>query len=130
MASSGSTVGPRHAKKCLRAYADSEGPDKTARMRSLIRAFTVRQKSLDTTGCMNAEQRPGWYFVHAQYDLNMHILRMFKVTSLRKRAYSNTMKISPPKTENFHIKKLRYFSYFCSKHRLWVLVRTASMRRF
>ena len=25
---------------------------------------------------------------------------------------------------------LRYFSYFCSKHRLWVLVRTASSRRF
>ena len=27
------------------------------------------------------------------------------VTTLRKHAYSNTMKISPPKTENFHIKK-------------------------
>ena len=27
-------------------------------------------------------------------------------------------------------KKIRYFSYFCSKHRLWVLVRTASARRF
>ena len=27
-------------------------------------------------------------------------------------------------------KKFRYFSYFCSKHRLWVLVRTASARRF
>ena len=24
--------------------------------------------------------------------------------------------------------KLRYFSYFCSKHRLWVLIRTASSR--
>ena len=23
-----------------------------------------------------------------------------------------------------------YFSYFCSKHRLWVLVRTASTKRF
>ena len=32
--------------------------------------------------------------------------------------------------ENFQIKKFWYFSYFCSKHRLWVLVRTASMRRF
>ena len=27
-------------------------------------------------------------------------------------------------------KKKRYFSRFCSKHRLWVLVRTASARRF
>ena len=50
--------------------------------------------------------------------------------SLRKHAYSNILKISPTKTESFQIKKKRYFSYFCSKHRLWVLVRTASPRRF
>ena len=25
---------------------------------------------------------------------------------------------------------IHYFSYFCSKHRLWVFVRTASPRRF
>ena len=30
------------------------------------------------------------------------------------------------KREIFQIKKFWYFSYFCSKHRLWVLVRTAS----
>ena len=30
----------------------------------------------------------------------------------------------------FSNKKFWYFSYFCSKHRLWVLVGTASMRRF
>ena len=34
------------------------------------------------------------------------------------------------KTESFQIKKNSYFSYFCSKHRLWVPVRTASERRF
>ena len=34
------------------------------------------------------------------------------------------------KNGNFLIKKLWYFPYFCSKHRLWVLVRTASARRF
>ena len=28
------------------------------------------------------------------------------------------------------LENLRYFSYFCSKHRLWVHVRTASPRRF
>ena len=33
------------------------------------------------------------------------------------------------KNENFQIKKFWYFSYFCSKHRSWVLVRTASTRR-
>ena len=34
------------------------------------------------------------------------------------------------KNWKFSDKKLRYFSYFCSKYRLWVLVRTASARRF
>ena len=33
------------------------------------------------------------------------------------------------KTEIFQIKNSDIFSYFCSKHRLWVLVRTASARR-
>ena len=40
-----------------------------------------------------------------------------------------------PLTPHFYIVKLGFtgvfiFSYFCSKHRLWVLVRTASLRRF
>ena len=30
-------VGPRQEKMCFRTYADSEGPDQTAKMRSLIR---------------------------------------------------------------------------------------------
>ena len=34
------------------------------------------------------------------------------------------------KNWKFSDKKLWYFSYFFSKHRLWVLVRTASARRF
>ena len=39
------------AKTCLRAFADSEGPDQTARMhpRSLICAFVVHKESLGTT---------------------------------------------------------------------------------
>ena len=52
------------------------------------------------------------------------------VNSLRKHAYSNTLKILPPKNENFQVKKSYIFSYFCSKHRLWVPFRTASTRRF
>ena len=28
-------------------------------------------RSLDTTACMNGEQRPGYYFAHVQDDLNM-----------------------------------------------------------
>ena len=49
---------------------------------------------------------------------------------LRKHAYSNILKILQPKKGKFSNKKFWYFSYSCSKHRLWVLVRTASSRRF
>ena len=49
---------------------------------------------------------------------------------LRKHTYSNILKIFPPKNEIFQIKKSDIFSYFCSNHRLWVLDRTASTRRF
>ena len=45
-------------------------------------------------------------------------------------AYSNILKIVPPKMEDFQIKKILIFSCSCSKHSLWVLVRTASARRF
>ena len=37
-------------------------------------------ESLDTAKWMSREQRPGWYFGHAQDDLNLHILRMFEDT--------------------------------------------------
>ena len=41
----------------------------------------------------------------------------------------NIINACSPKTEK-KVKKTWYFSYFCSKHRWWVLVRTASARRF
>ena len=51
----------RHAKTCLRAYADSEGPDQPAHPAD--QGFHCPlTKSLDTIECMNGEQRPGWYF--------------------------------------------------------------------
>ena len=64
-------------------------------------------------------------FAYAQADDGLHWAHMScGMFSLRKHAYSNIQKISPPKTENFQVKNW-YFSYFCSKHRLWVLVRTS-----
>ena len=48
---------------------------------------------------------------------NMQLKYLF---SLRKHAYSNTLKILPPKNENFQIKNSDTFLYFCSKHKLWV----------
>ena len=52
------------------------------------------------------------------------------VITLRKHTYSNILQILSPKKWKFSDKKFWYFLCFCSKHRLWVLIRTASMRRF
>ena len=38
-------IGQRYAKTCLWAYAGSEGPDKPAHPRSLIRTFAVRKQN-------------------------------------------------------------------------------------
>ena len=40
--STGRFIGLYHANTCLRAYADSKGPDQPAHPRSLIWPFTVR----------------------------------------------------------------------------------------
>ena len=57
-----------------------------------------------------------------------YVFRVFKCV-LSVITKTRLLNISPPKTESFQIKIL-IFSYFCSKHRLLVLVRTASARRF
>ena len=38
------------------------------------------KESLDTTECIDEEQRPGRYFVHVQDNLNLLILSMLKGT--------------------------------------------------
>ena len=40
-------------------------------------------ESLANTDCKKGEQRAGWYFTHAQDELNLRILRMFEVTFSR-----------------------------------------------
>ena len=62
----------RNVRTCLRAYADSEGANQ--------RLHCPLTELLGTTECMNGEQRPGWYFAHAQDDLNRRILCLFKGT--------------------------------------------------
>ena len=47
---------------------------------------------MDTTEYMNGEQRPRRYFAHAQDDLNLHILFMFKGTFLLDAAHLFTVK--------------------------------------
>ena len=49
-----------------------------------------------------------------------------KKKTLRKHAYSKILKISPPKTESFQVKNSDNFHISAQKHRLLVLVRTAS----
>ena len=49
---------------------------------------------------------------------------------LRKHAYSNILKFLPSKNENLQMKNSDNFPISAQKHRLWVLVRTASARRF
>ena len=44
----------------------------------------------------------------------------------RKHAHAIYRDILSIKIEYFHLKILIYISYYCSKHRLWVHVRTAS----
>ena len=48
----------------------------------------------------------------------------------RKHAYKILSSLNPTFISKTGVYRGRhYFSYFCSKHRLWVLVRTASTRR-
>ena len=54
----------------------------------------------------------------------------YTAVPLRKHAYSNILKILPPKKKKKNQIKNLIFSYFCSKRGLWRLVRTASPMRF
>ena len=53
------------------------------------------------------------------------------MTPLRKHTYSNTLKISPPKTESLQIyKNSDIFHISAQKRRLWVLLRTALANKY
>ena len=65
---------------CSLAYVDSEDPDQPEHLQSDQDLQFQLTESLDTTECMNGEQRAGCYFVHVQDNLNLHILHMFKST--------------------------------------------------
>ena len=73
-----------------------------------------------------------------RYDLNSVILLYSHVSIImnqpiqiyRKFHLQNLKIMSPPKSENFQIKNSDIFSFFGSKHRLWLLVRTALTSQF
>ena len=69
------------------------------------------------------------YEFYLQLPQNNYITGTTVTDTLRKHTYSNILKISPPKTGSFQI-KFWSFSHFCSKHRLWVLIRNTLVRWF
>ena len=149
---------PQSRKTALIPKSGNKGPSQTAHPRSLTRAFVSRtqnqwilQNILNIRGGSDEPVHSVWsgptlivdifYCIMLSSDMRA-FLPAFGINlglhhwdlghSLRKHAYPNTciLKISPPKTGSFQTKEYWYFSNFCSKHKLWVLVRTASPRRF
>ena len=80
-----------HEKTYNKTCATSEDSDQPAHPRSLIRVFADRKCILQPPGYPKRDKRE---------PLPL---------SLRKHAYSNILKISPPKTEIFQIKKSDIF---------------------
>ena len=78
---------PCQAKTSLRAYEDSEDPDKSAHPLSDQGLPSSLIESLHSTKCMNGERRPVWYLAHAQDDPNLRILRMFEGTFSLEASY-------------------------------------------
>ena len=69
-----------------------------------------------------------WYLLHIILLIKNSLHQ--KIHFITKTRLFKYMENFTSKKLKFSDKKLWYFSYFCSKHRLWVLVRTASARRF
>ena len=69
------------------------------------------------------------YWLDVQADLSLCWSHGSYCRITKTCLFKYTEKITTKKWK-FSDKNFRYFSYFCSKHRLWVLVRTASPRRF
>ena len=55
---------------------------------------------------------------------------LIKAVFITKTSLFNILKILPLKKENFQIKILIFFHNSTQKHRLWVHIRTATVRRF
>ena len=65
------------------------------------------------------------FFIISGQDLYWRLLYCFMLHFTKTSLFKYTENLTTKKWK-FSNKKIWYFSYFCSKHRLWVLVRTAS----
>ena len=127
--------GPRHGKHVF-------GHIRTSKDQFGLRIHTVWSGPFLSTnriiGCYRMIERrakPRWIFVRsclfAWHHENMPIY-FWSPFITKTRLYKHIENFTTKKTENFQIKIpiFFFFSYFFSKHRLLVLVRTASPRRF
>ena len=109
-------------KRTLGQCARSEDSDQTAHSRSLIRIFTGR--FLDSRGykVSSGEQRGLWSdCADAQVDLSLAWARMSEMYVAIYYYNVNNYCCSNSKTGVY--RGIHYFSYFCSKHRLWAYIR-------
>ena len=74
-------------------------------------------ESLDTAECMNEEQRPEWYVVHAQDFLNLRILCTFGGTLSLDAAHINPMLTHKKTNRELRISGL-YSLCFGNKHNI------------
>ena len=63
-------------------------------------------------GCLQQKHA----FIHSAWPADNHLKNE---RTLRKQAYSNTLKVLLPKNEKFQIKNSDMFSISAQKHRLW-----------
>ena len=91
------------------------------------------EQYLQITFHIKATLRFGGYILFRKdfVVLDCHIVKRYNTTKYMMPHYENTpiqiyWKFYRQKTKVLRLKKIWYFSYFCTKHRLWVLVRTAS----
>ena len=92
---------PRHAETCLRDLCGQR------RTRSACASTQTDQglhcpliEPLHSTICINGEQRSGWYFAHAQDDLNLriaHARRHFSLAGL----YNMFCEMNPFETKEY-----------------------------
>ena len=88
-------------------------------------------KSNNVRDAKTAQPVHTWSLLGTLESVSIHLLDFlpFCATITKTRLFKYIENFTS-KNWKFSDKKLWYFSYFCSKHRFWVLVRTASARRF
>ena len=119
--------GPGHSISYNIEYEPRKDSAQLVRPRSLIRVFAVRLKSYRSSAkhTLSCEE------IHRWHESSLGAKAILEEIIMKTCLY-NFDSLKP----HFYIVKLGLtgvyiiFSYFCSKHRLWVPVRTASPRRF